>query len=132
VIGYFVGARADFRPLLTIDERGRSLVTRTHDLYWLEDGRSWCFPAGRTTDGASIPRVLWTLIGHPLEGLFLRPSIAHDDLYRSGAVSRGKADAMFRRQLLSEGVEPWRAAAMYAGVRIGGWLAWRRYRRGNA
>jgi Protein of unknown function (DUF1353) len=61
---------------------------------WLEDGRKmrllkpfayvdqfetrWDAPAGSIVDGASIPRLIWTLIGGPFEGKYRNASVVHD------------------------------------------------------
>ena len=38
-------------------------------------------PAGTTTDGASIPRWLWRVCGHPLEAPRVYAALLHDWLY---------------------------------------------------
>lgn len=42
------------------------------------DGEAWSVPADAIVDGASIPRVFWSLIGGPLEGPYRDASIVHD------------------------------------------------------
>ncbi len=44
-------------------------------------------------------------------------------------INRGEADALLREASEALGFRGSGAATMYAGVRVGGWLAWRRYRR---
>lgn len=62
--------------------------------HWEDDGRSmtllepfgyrdpsavhWPAPAGSLVNGASIPRVFWSLIGGPFSGRFRRASVVHD------------------------------------------------------
>ncbi len=86
-------------------------------------------PAGFVTDGATIPRVAWPLIGHPMVGRYQAAAIAHDHLYDTQQVGRLVADALFCEILTQYGVPRWRARIMYAAVRIGGWYLWRRRRR---
>jgi hypothetical protein len=80
--------------------------------------------AGFETDGASIPRLLWRLLGHPLQGLTIGPAVVHDALYRSHMTSRRHADAVFYRLLRVNGVWAVKAWALWAGVRMGGWAPW--------
>ena len=86
-------------------------------------------PAGFITDGASIPRWAWWLIGHPMTGTFQAAAFIHDWLYTSRPVSRVVCDALFCQILREYGVRPWRAKTMYVAVRIGGWRVWARQRR---
>ena len=41
-------------------------------------GRLWKVPAGVEVDGASIPRIFWTLFGGPFEGNYIHASVVHD------------------------------------------------------
>ncbi|MBX2853647.1 MAG: DUF1353 domain-containing protein [Rhodobacteraceae bacterium] len=42
------------------------------------NGQAWEAPAGIEVNGASIPRVLWSLVGSPFGGDYLRASVVHD------------------------------------------------------
>ena len=89
--------------------------------------------AQATTDGASIPRVLWTLAGAPLRDSRVLPAaIIHDQLYATcgmGVLSRESCDAIFHRALLAAGCPRLRARLYWLGVRSGGWLGWSHYAR---
>jgi hypothetical protein len=55
-------------------------------------------PAGRITDLASVPRILWAI--YPPFGRYTRAAVIHDDLYdghrrRKARYSRMYADAIF-------------------------------------
>ena len=50
------------------------------------DGLMIISPEGTTTDGASCPRFLWSLIGSPLSGSNKEWSSPHDSAYRKAAV----------------------------------------------
>ena len=87
---------------------------------------------GASTDGASIPRLLWTLVGSPLsDSRVLRAAIIHDQLYCTlgldGKLSRESCDAVFKRALIAAGVPKYRSCIYWAGVRTGGWVGWRNY-----
>ena len=58
--------------------------------------RKYIVPAGFITDFASIPRLFWTVVGHPA-GKYAQAAVLHDYLYRTNSVSRAKADSLFRR-----------------------------------
>lgn len=87
--------------------------------------------AGTPSDGASIPRVLWPLIGPPLRDWAVAgPAAIHDLLYYLAGqtrFSRADADLIFARGLMANGLPTWKVLAYYAGVRLGGWIGWRRY-----
>src|SRR5438046_1090750 len=39
---------------------------------------TWTAPKASVVDGASIPRVFWTLIGGPFDGKYRNASVVHD------------------------------------------------------
>lgn len=85
-----------------------------------------CIPEGFTFDLASIPRLLWPLIG-PFE-LSIEAPLLHDYLYRRGGLgifSRADADRMFLDLMKSEGIARWRRWAAWLAVRLFGWTGWR-------
>ena len=89
-------------------------------------------PDGFVTDYASIPFWLQWLI--PRDGPHSPAAVIHDWLYRSGRVGgfridRGEADELFVECLQALGGRSSRLLALYAGVRVGGWWPWARYRR---
>ena len=49
------------------------------------DGKRWHVPKGEPTDGASIPKVLWTVLGHPFDPDFINAAIIHDHFCRETA-----------------------------------------------
>jgi hypothetical protein len=55
-------------------------------------------------------------------------ALLHDDLYKQGLLTRKQSDKAFYYVLRARGAKFWRARIMYAGVRAGGWLAWRKHR----
>ena len=83
-------------------------------------------PAGFKTDLASIPRLLRGII--PQVGRHIQPAIAHDYCYRvaKSGRSRVQADRMFLDGMKETGVRFTRRWVMYLGVRMFGWLSWRK------
>ena len=80
--------------------------------------------AGFHTDGASIPRCLWSIIGNPWQGAYLGPAIIHDALYQSEATDRATADELLYSLLRANSVGRCRAWIIYRAVRAFGWAAW--------
>jgi hypothetical protein len=74
-------------------------------------------PALFEWDGASIPFFLWPIIGSPFDPRFMAPSMIHDYLYATGKKKRMKADKLFRKLLIHNGVDKERADTMHEGVR---------------
>lgn len=81
-------------------------------------------PRGFVTDLASIPRVLYVAI--PVNGRHRRAAILHDWLYEKQPMDREQCDQLFLEAMEDCGVGWLLRQAMYAGVRIGGWLPWGR------
>jgi len=75
-------------------------------------------------DGASIPRVLWGLIGSPFTGDYTVPALIHDALYAAELCDRKTSDLVFLDEMSIWQVCWWRRNSMYWGVRVGGGVAW--------
>lgn len=75
-------------------------------------------PAGFVTDLDSTPRL--PLIYLLMNGFGDMPSVTHDYLYSTGAVSRAKADSVLKEACIATGVPVWKANLIWAGVRLGG------------
>jgi len=80
---------------------------------------------GFVTDGGSVPRPLWSLIGHPLEQPTLTAYIIHDALYAAQYVSRFYSDLFFLILLKKLKLPRWRCYAIYLGVALFGGRAFR-------
>lgn len=92
------------------------------------------FPAGMVTDLASIPRILRRHSSFDPNGMSRRPAVGHDSMYASGRaagerITRAEADRFLYIALLVEGVSKPIAWMFYTGVRAGGWVPWKNYRR---
>ena len=75
-------------------------------------------PAGFIFDGASIPVGLRPIFPHGGAKFFA--SCIHDYAYKTGVVSKERADALFLQAMLENGVEEWKANTMYAAVKLFG------------
>lgn len=81
-------------------------------------------PEGFVTDLASVPRLpfAYLLTG----GVGHAAAVIHDVLYTKHQVVRSTADDIFHEALLVLGIPRWQAALMWVGVRLGGWIGWKR------
>ena len=88
------------------------------------------------TDGASIPKLFWSLIGGPL-GIYAAAAVVHDELYKKGyyyigpirtEVTRGRSDWVFVDAMRVLKVSWWKRRSMWLAVRVGGWRPWSKYR----
>lgn len=68
----------DGDPITKWNADGRTMTVLQDFTYQDAQGQRWIAPAGSVVDGASIPRVFWTLIGGPFEGKYRNASIVHD------------------------------------------------------
>lgn len=81
-------------------------------------------PSDYVSDGMSVPRVLWGIIGARIGSKTLGPSVAHDYLYQTHYLPKTKADAWYRRALIGNGYSKILAWLVWLGVSLGGWLRW--------
>ena len=82
---------------------------------------------GMITDGASIPRLFWSIIGCPMNGKYVGSALIHDGLYSSEIISRKDADDIFLDMLKNNEVSTLKRYAMYYAVRIGGHFVWKNH-----
>jgi len=98
------------------------------------DGTVLIAPKGTTTDGASIPRFFWRLIGPPMTGRYRQAAVIHDAGYTGdlqwrigGALTeydRKAVDALFLQLMKALGVSWWRRRLMHLAVRCFGARHW--------
>jgi hypothetical protein len=90
-------------------------------------------PEGYSWDGASIPRLCWSIMGHPLEADLRLASLVHDwhCEHAKNKADRMVGDALFLALLRRAGLPKWRRLAMWAAVRVYAVFFWR-VRRGQA
>ena len=103
---------------LRADKPGHWVLLR--ELIW-DDGVRIVVPAGFVTDLASIPRAFRWLLQQ--NGASRKAAVLHDFLYRTHRMTRKDSDAMFKKALAAEGVNPVGGWLYWAGVRVGGRMA---------
>ncbi len=99
----------------------------THDWTVAVSGWRIVVPAGTVTDGASIPRFLWRVCGHPLQIPRVYAALVHDYLYGGGgssSMTRAEADAIYRELLVRYGWGRFRAGVEYFALRMFGGSHW--------
>lgn len=88
--------------------------------------RTFTITSGFLTDFASVPRILRSLVP-----THTRAAVLHDWLYATAKTTRKDADGLFLRAMREAGINKVKRFAMYAAVRVFGFAAWNRHRRGH-
>jgi hypothetical protein len=100
------------------DPSGRTW-TVLRDLRFTDpDGTVWITLKGDKTDGASIPQALWTLVGSPFTGTYVRAALIHDHYCQKEHRVRTwqQTHLMFYNAMIAGGVGRIKADEMYYGV----------------
>lgn len=79
-------------------------------------------PAGFVCDGASIPRVFWSIVGGPFSADHMTAAVVHDYLYGAGLTTRAEDDEVFLAIMRDHGAGLIKRRLMYHAVRgFGHW-----------
>ena len=84
-------------------------------------------PVGFTSDGASFPKIVYSIMGSPWGGKYSKPAVIHDFLYFK-KYNRKKADKIFLEAMKISSVSFWKRRIIYRMLRLFGWLSWRKNR----
>lgn len=82
--------------------------------------KRWPVPKGMRTDGASIPRPLWSIVGGPFEGAYRSAAIVHDWYCDVRTEPWRAVHRMFYEAMLATGTNAHHAKLLYLGVRLAG------------
>ena len=85
-------------------------------------------PKGFVTDFASIPRLFWSIIGHPT-GRYGKAAVIHDYTYYTAMYVKWKCDLIFLQAMKVLKVWAFKRWLMYQAVRRFGWIGWNAHRR---
>lgn len=117
---------SSFTEPLVIRFLGNGLYSTEREMnYYFEtpDGESVTIPAGFNTDLASIPRIFWTIFGHPAEN-YAQAAVLHDYMIyvfcseeSNNVYSRKFVDQTFNKALKILKVSKWKRIIMYGIVR---------------
>jgi hypothetical protein len=103
-------------PVVELLDNGRQMRLLEDFAYVDPHGTVWTAPKDSIVDGASIPRVFWTITGGPLEGKFRNASIVHDVACDRMSVPSDKVHQMFYEACRCGGVPENEASLLYAAV----------------
>jgi hypothetical protein len=115
-----------FNGYVILKEIGNGFWKLQDDFSYDNDSIQATVKSGFTTDGASIPKVLWSIVGNPLEDDLLKPSIVHDGLYTLMQLPRFECDKLLKEMLLFNGASKARAYFIYYAVRLFGGSYWKK------
>ncbi len=79
-------------------------------------GKTWRVPAGTEIDGASIPRLLWWVVGSPFVGRYRNASVVHDHYCELQNEPWEDVHRLFYHACLAGGVNKYKALIMYWAV----------------
>ena len=86
-------------------------------------------PVGFKSDGASIPKLFWSVIGSPWTGKYGFAALTHDYLYHIQLYTRQESDLEFYRAMQVLKV-PWiKRWLIYHSVRTWGHFPWRHHKK---
>ena len=118
-------------PLIRLPVWGETDAVLMEDWHVDVRGFSFVVPKGSMTDGASIPRFLWRVCGHPLQAPRVYAAMLHDWLYAGvdnggegganpGDITRREADRCYYSLRRHFGVSRWKAYVEYVALRLFG------------
>jgi hypothetical protein len=84
--------------------------------FWDQAGEEWRAHKGHRTDGASIPRALWPIVGSPFTDLYVNAAIIHDVYCDLKSRDWRKVHRTFYDAMIADGVTPIKAKIMYFAV----------------
>lgn len=109
-----------FSGNVEIQELNETEWTLKEDVSFTNEHLEIIVKSGFITDGSSIPKLFWSIVGSPLEADLLLPSIIHDGLYTDETLPRDICDNLLREMLLLNGVSQLKANLIYSAVRMFG------------
>lgn len=99
---------------------GEWRITLDENFTFSACGKAITIPKGFSSDGMSVPRILWPLLSPQFDPCTLEASVCHDWLYASHAVGRKQADTWYREALINAGYGKIKAYIVYRGLRLFG------------
>jgi hypothetical protein len=79
-------------------------------------GKTWIATKDSRIDGASIPKLLWSLVGSPFIGMYRRASVIHDVYCVSRTEPWEKVHKMFYDAMITDGVLESKAKIIYKSI----------------
>jgi hypothetical protein len=109
-----------FLSKLKVEVTGEQSFILLEPLIYKREDYTIIVHTGFDFDGASIPRLLWSIAGCPMGGLYSAPACIHDALYASKIFDKKTCDKIFHEAMLVAGVNRQLAKEMYLAVRAFG------------
>lgn len=109
---------ADYPRTIPLPHRVKNQLLESINLTYVDrKGKTQTFTIGKgkTSDGASIPKIFWSVIGDPFNPKFARAAWFHDYMAVKGA-DVPEISEVFYRLLLEDGVNRIKAGAMRYAV----------------
>ncbi len=104
-------------------------VQRDNYCYMTLDGMAIIIPKGEKTDGGSVPRIAWSIIGLTPDGYERAAYDVHDHLYttngENGRFTRLDTDKILLEILVRLGVPWYQRWPVYHAVRLFGGSHWK-------
>ncbi len=91
--------------------------------------RNTTVPVDFIIDGASIPKIAWSIIGSPWSGKYALATVPHDYGYHTLSKPREEIDKDFIEGMRILGVSLWKRRIMYRMVRMFAWICWKKRKR---
>jgi len=103
------------------EEDGRPKFRLLEDFVFTDpNGLEWTTPKGWEVDGATIPKLAWSLVGGPMSGRYLHASIIHDRYCDTESRTTHDTHRNFYYGMRAKGVDERKAKLMYTAVRLFG------------
>ncbi len=107
--------------IITKFSQDGSYLTLLKDFSFIDKaGKRWTANQSLATDGASIPKIFWSVFGSPLRGKYVKAAVIHDQYCVTRIEPWESVHKMFHEALLAAGVDKIKAKIMYAAVYLGG------------
>jgi hypothetical protein len=97
-----------------------------NDFSYEDDSIQVTIKSNFITDGASIPKIFWSIVGNPLENDLLKPAIIHDGLYTLMQLKRLECDKLLKEMMLFNGTSKAKTYFIYYAVRFFGGSHWKK------
>jgi len=115
--GFYPNRPLRLRDLIPPD--GRRFALEKDFVYEDTEGVAWLAPTDLLTDGATIPSVVWSVIGGPWDGLYREAAVVHDAYCCGQTAPWQDVHRMFYEAMRCSGVGSVQAKTMFYAV----WLA---------
>jgi hypothetical protein len=98
---------------------GKNTVKTTLPYAFMFEGKEYVIPKGFEFDGASIPRVFWSVIGTPFAPQHLEAALIHDWLIAKMIGTDKQQNTKFKQVLKNHSVSNIKASTLYSAVKLG-------------